>query len=220
MKAVRQSQYPLGDAVPQAIFWRRIAYFTESFREEEDDLDSYKAATFLIGNEIRFELRTYAGNNPNTATVFFHISVNELNAITDHLDTVIGALNVPDTAIAWRRGQNFEYGRLDRPEGDRLREAEARILALKIAATCPNRTISTEALKARVPKVYELSPIDLKPSRSRSGEQKWEQIVGNVISHQEVKVGPFVRGFAERTNDGLTVTNRGVDYLKRLGFSV
>ena len=78
---------------------------------------------------------------------------------------------IPLAAVAWRRGQKFEYGRLERPKtDDRLREKEARILVLKIAAQQPSRSASTSLLKREMPKYIELTSRDRIRSPSRPRE--------------------------------------------------
>lgn len=103
-------------------------------------------------------------------------------------------------------------------ERDRLREPEARILALRIAASRPNREAETDYIKDRVPDYIELTELDLKPSDTRGGEPLWRQIVGNVISHQNQSTSIFTMGYAVRLPDGIRVTDSGVAYLARLGF--
>jgi hypothetical protein len=100
----------------------------------------------------------------------------------------------------------------------RLREPEARILALRIAAGCPNREASTAFIKNEVPNYITFTPVDLQPSPTRMGESKWQQIVGNVVSHHSTGTSIFVKGYAERTDDGIRVTDAGVVYLQKLGF--
>ena len=103
-------------------------------------------------------------------------------------------------------------------ERTRLREPEARILALRIASTQPNGEVLTETIKDEVPKYIELTPEDLKPSSSRSREQKWQQIVGNVVSHQEASTSIFNKGYAVRIEDGIKITAAGLERLKALGY--
>ncbi|MBO6667798.1 hypothetical protein [Parvibaculum sp.] len=103
-------------------------------------------------------------------------------------------------------------------ERTRLREPEARILALRIAASYPNHQTSTTNIKAAVPKLVELTDIDKQPSPTRKHEHKWEQIVGNVVSHQKTSTSIFNKGYAVRTEDGIRVTEKGLDYLKKKGF--
>lgn len=101
---------------------------------------------------------------------------------------------------------------------DRLREPEARILALRIAASQPNREASTTYIKDHIQDYIALTPNDLKPSPTRPQEQRWQQITGNVISHSNTSTSIFTRGFAERTADGIRVTDLGVKHLAKLGF--
>ena len=138
--------------------------------------------------------------------------------IEEALERVIECLHVPQTGVAWRRGEDYEYGRLPRQPEDRLREAEARILALKIAAECDGNTASTEYIKKRVPELIPLTEKDLQKSSSRPRENLWQQIVGNVISHKPGNRSIFNQGYAERTFDGLRVTIQGMNYLKSMGF--
>lgn len=100
---------------------------------------------------------------------------------------------------------------------DRLREPEARDLALIIAASCPNHEASTTHIKDEVPKYVELTEIDLLPSETRPHESKWQQIVGNVVSHQKQQTSIFTQGHAIRTDDGIRVTDDGLAYLKSKG---
>lgn len=206
------------EVAPQAIFWRPLRYFTPSCRHGSDDLDAYAAATYLYGNEISFELRVYAGHPRQTTTVYLPFHVQEFAAISDAVKVIVRALAVPTSAVAWRRGQDFEFGKLSRPPTDRLREAEARILALKIASEMPGQRATTTQVKQAVPEYLELSPEDRKPSATRRTEERWHQILGNVVSHGDTPRGLFARGLASRTPRGLQVTQEGVAYLKSIGF--
>jgi hypothetical protein len=208
------------DVIPQAIIWRPLRYFTLTMRDEEDGLDKFNAASSAIGNDIRFDLRVYRGHPELTVTLYLPEEVGDKKRITEIIDIVIREMLIPMTAIAWRRGQPFEIGApLERPKGDRLHESEARVLVLKIAAQQPRRAASTQFLKKEVPRYIELSPLDRAPSRSRARAQVWQQIVGNVISHKDVRTGPFAMGFAMKTPDGIAVTRRGMAYLSSIGFS-
>lgn len=100
---------------------------------------------------------------------------------------------------------------------DRLREPEARILALRIAASRPNREASISYIKDHIQDYVELTDIDLKPSLTRPNEQRWQQITGNIVSHQQAGTSLFNRGYAERTHDGIRVTDLGIEYLTKQG---
>jgi hypothetical protein len=219
MAKIKIMQYePDYDVIPQAIFWRPLRYFTMIIRAGEDGLDEFEAASFTIGNDTRFDLRTYAGHPEFTVTLYLPDYVNDQDEISRVIRVVVRDMFIPKRAVAWQRGQKFEYGDLKRPKDDRLSEPEARILALKIAAQCPNRTATTHFIKTEMPKYTELSAADRRPSPSRPKEQVWQQIVGNVVSHHKTPPGPFAKGYATRTRNGLSVTEKGVDYLNNMGF--
>jgi hypothetical protein len=216
---VRISTYePDYEVVPHAIIWRPIQYFTVVIRDGEDGLDKFFRASFVIGNDIRFDLRVYRGHPGLTVTLYLPENVEDEALISEAIDLVIKEMFIPATAVAWRRGQDFEYGKLERPKEDRLLEPEARILVLKIAAQQPGRAASTRFLKKELSKYIELSATDREKSKSRTREQLWQQIVGNVISHKSVREGPFVQGYATKTPDGIKVTRKGLNYLNNMGF--
>ena len=102
----------------------------------------------------------------------------------------------------------------------KLREPEARILALRIAATFPNRQAETAQIKELVPQYRELGPADLKPSNVRPNECMWQQIVGNVVSHDKTRVSIFKQGWAVRLvkEKSIRVTDAGMVHLKKLGY--
>ena len=106
-------------------------------------------------------------------------------------------------------------------DSDRLREAEARMLALRIAAGAPKHEASVEEIKRRLPELHKLTDIDLAASKSRPREKNWELIVGNAVgSHNlpRIKTSLVARGLAERTAEGIRATDAGVDFLKQAGF--
>ncbi|MDB5683762.1 MAG: hypothetical protein JWM75_1460 [Sphingomonas bacterium] len=214
----RLSQQALADVTPQAIFWRDIECFALRPDAAEDELDTYLVASFIIGNAVTFDLRHYDGHPKATATVYLPSATSETSEIEEALRQVIAGLRVPETGIAWRRGESFQFGHLPRRKDDRLREAEARILALKIAAECKDYVASTEYIKKRVPELVPLTDKDLEQSASRPREKLWQQIVGNVISHKPGNRSIFAQGLAERTSNGLKITGEGISYLNNIGF--
>lgn len=100
----------------------------------------------------------------------------------------------------------------------KLTEADARLLALRIAAARPGREAATSVIKDEVARMWHLTPEDLQPSQTRDGEQMWQQVVGNVVSHMPRPSSIFTQGWAERTEDGIRVTDAGSAYLKSQGF--
>jgi len=107
-------------------------------------------------------------------------------------------------------------------DSDRLREAKARMLALRIAAGGPKHEASVEEIKRRLPELHKLTDIDLAASKSRPREKNWELIVGNAVgSHNlpRIKTSLVARGLAERTVDGIRVTAAGLSFLRDAGYT-
>lgn len=203
------------ELVPHAIFFRPLAYFTMEVREDCDDLDEFEGASFSIGNEISFDLRKYAGHPNFTVSVYLPIQIESAAEIDRIIDRVIKEFALPKSAVSWRRGWDFSPGSVTRDPKDRLREREAKILFLKIAALQPGCSVSTTFAKGEVRRFYPFSAADRKPSLTRRGEQLWQQIVGNVIVHKSL----FNQGLAKRVSGGLRLTTKGLNYLKSIGFA-
>jgi len=219
---VRVLRYePDSEVVPQAIIWRSLRYCTLVVREEQDDLDQYEGASFVIGNDIRFDLRVYKGHIHHEVTVTLYLpeEVRDEKQIAETLSMVIKEMDIPVAAVAWRRGQKFQFGKLERSPEDRLAEREARILILKIAASQPQRSATITKLREEVPKFFDLSPIDRMQSPSRRNEALWQIVVRNAMSsHTTGTQTIFAQGWAEKIPGGLKVTKNGVDYLNSIGF--
>lgn len=214
----RQKMACLADVTPQAILWRTIYCFALEPEKCRDDLDEFEGASFTIGNQLSFDLRHYEDHPEATVTMYLPVAQDENDQVGDAIDIVLSGLEVPKSGVAWRRGEDFEFGKLSRRPEDRLREKEARLLALKIAAECKNFEASTTYIKNRIPQIVPLTPKDLEQSKSRPREKLWHQIVGNVISHSGSSESIFSKGYAIRTFDGIRITKLGVNYLKRVGF--
>jgi hypothetical protein len=208
------------DVIPQAIIWRSLQYCTLVLREGEDDLDKYKGASFVIGNDIRFDLRVYQGHIHAEVTVTLYLpeDVRDENRVTKTVSRVIEEMAIPVSAIAWRRGQEFQFGRLKRSPQDRLREREARILVLKIAASQPDYSATIVKLREEVPRYFDLSSADKARSRSRN-EAAWQIVIRNTMSsHRKGTRTIFAQGWAEKIDGGVRVTPLGIDYLNSIGF--
>jgi hypothetical protein len=207
------------DMVPHAIFGRPIQYFTLDYYEGHDDLDVFKYAAFALNNECHFCLRHYRGHPRQTVTVYleydFGGAPDEVRSI---LEAIVDGFRIPTTAVRWKRGDPIDYGSL-KPLKGRLREPEARILTLKIALTQPHGRASTSYIKEHIPLFVPLTREDLEPSPTRGNEQKWQQVAGNVISHQYQSTSIFALGYAVRTGDGIRVTGSGKSFLTDIGFS-
>jgi|GEM_PF-1681197 hypothetical protein len=219
---VRVLKYePDVDVVPQAIIWRPLRYCTLVIREGQDDLDRYNGASFAIGNDLRFDLRVYQGHIHAEVTVTLYLAedVRDEKNVSEIVSRVTNAMAIPVSAIAWRRGQKFQFGKLVRSPQDRLRESEARVLVLKIAASQPERSATIGKLREEIPRYFDLSPADKARSPSRKNEALWQIILRNTISsHKTGARTIFAQGWARKTPSGLKVTRRGMDYLNSIGF--
>ncbi len=210
------------EVVPHAIIWRPLRYCTLIIREGEDDLDKFEGASFAIGNDIRFDLRVYQGHiHPEvTVTLYLPEDVRDEKRVSEIVSLAIKEMAIPVSAVAWRRGQNFRFGRLERSPQDRLREREARILVLKIVASQPERSATIGKLREEVPKYFDLSPVDQSRSPSRKNEKLWQIVVRNTMSsHRTGTRSIFAQKWAMKIPGGLKVTQRGMDYLNSIGFS-
>lgn len=57
---------------------------------------------------------------------------------------------------------------------------------IRYLATCDKQTATMSQIRHNLPKFIDLTEEDRRPSRSRPGEQMWEQIVRNVVCHRKV----------------------------------
>lgn len=197
--------------------WRPIQYFSDIISNEQDELDQFKFVGYTENN-TPFDIRVYLGHPPETVTLYLPSDINRDDAIQEQIDTAIRTLDVPESALAWRRGWDVAYGQLSRPAKDRLREREARTLVLKILSTLPNWEADTSRIKGLVPQFYDLSAGDLVRSKTRKHEAMWRQIVGNVKVHHEGKSSIFSLGLAKIVKGGMRLTEDGAAYLKSIGF--
>jgi hypothetical protein len=209
------------DVTPHAIIWRSLRYCTLVIRDGADDLDQYKGASFAIGNDIRFDLRVYKGHIHSEVTVTLYLpeDVRDEKRIAEIVATAIKEMKIPVSALAWRRGQKFQFGKIERSPDDRLYEREARVLILKIAASQPAQAATMDTLRAEVPKYFDLSPADKARSPSRKSEALWQIVIRNTISsHKTGTRTIFAQGWAEKIPNGLKLTRLGMDYLNSIGF--
>jgi len=84
----------------------------------------------------------------------------------------------------------------------RITETEISEAVLRILAAKHDGEANQLYLRKRIPDYVKLSDEDRAPSETREGEEMWEQIVRNIVSHK-TNEGNFVReGY-------LTVPSRG-----------
>src|SRR5690349_19398193 len=91
------------EVVPQAILWRSLRYCTLVIRKGEDDLDTYEGASFIIGNDIRFDLRVYRGHVRSDVTVTLYLpdDIRDEEQISETVSTIIKEMAIPVSAVAW-----------------------------------------------------------------------------------------------------------------------
>ena len=101
--------------------------------------------------------------------------------------------------------------------GHRHFEKEMRIIVLRVAADEPHGEVSTPNAKAKAAKYFTPSDGDLKLNPKHGHEPFYYQIIGNVIgSHDHTKTSLYYKGYAERTENGLRITEAGRKYLEKL----
>lgn len=101
---------------------------------------------------------------------------------------------------------------------DRTSEQEIAVAVLRICADSPSGTASIAELKRQVPDYINLTEGDRSPSQTRNGEELWEQIVRNIVSHKDVEGNIIAEGYAVHNNGSLQITDSGRAHLKRLGY--
>jgi hypothetical protein len=218
MDQVRPAQIINDDeSIPQAIFWRSVYYFSTNVIIGEDDLDEYEATAFTIGNRSSFDMRRYRSDPTNISSLYLSENIEE-EVILETVDSIIKLFLLPDSAVGWKRGQEFEFGNVKRADHDQIREVEARILCLKIASQCEDQESSMSHIKREIRKYTAFSRRDLRPSSTSNDEPMWQKIIRNVVSHELTKSSIFHRGLARITRKGIKVTDEGMEYLKKIGF--
>jgi hypothetical protein len=91
-----------------------------------------------------------------------------------------------------------------------------RTIVLRIADASPNGQVSTTEAKERASKYFDPTPGDMKPNPLDGNELMYYQIIAKVIgSDQANKASLYYKGFAERTEDGIRITEAGRAYLRK-----
>lgn len=217
---LRKLNRPSGDQIaPRAIFARPIEYFSPNPKSLEDGAEPFQGEFFREGNGIYFEIRAYLSHPKGTVTLYLQLALDD-SEIYPAIKQVAEIFELPWTAVMWHFGESLSALRPLIEDQSRLREKEARMLALKIAASSKNLTADMQDIRAGVEKLYPLSPADRVPSPTRPAEQLWQQILRNVVSHRGSTKSIFARGLAEKVGTGIRITTAGLDHLKKSGFGL
>ncbi|MGE0830888.1 MAG: hypothetical protein AB7O04_16260, partial [Hyphomonadaceae bacterium] len=87
-------------------------------------------------------------------------------------------------------------------------------------ALMPNHEASVRDLTLELPDALELSATDRAPSRTRKGEEVWEQQVRNLVSHRKVPGNIVREGYAEYRRGKLRLTAAGALHLGSQGYDL
>jgi len=102
---------------------------------------------------------------------------------------------------------------------NRTSEPEISVAVLRICADSPSGTATIRQLKRLIPDYINLTKEDRQPSATRKGEELWEQIVRNIVSHGNKKAeGNLTEGYAEHAPGKITITQSGRTHLKNMGY--
>lgn len=99
---------------------------------------------------------------------------------------------------------------------DRTFEKQMRVIVLRVAADSASGEITTTEAKERAHHFFSPTHGDLEPNPNRGDEPMYYQIIGNVIgSHEGSSMNIYHNGYAERTPDGLRITQKGREFLAK-----
>jgi hypothetical protein len=102
---------------------------------------------------------------------------------------------------------------------DRVSEEEVGEATLWVLAHMPGGEATQAQLRHELSGVLQLSVADRAPSKTRRGEELWEQQVRNLVSHKAVAGNIIAEGYAiydEKTHK-LRITPSGWAHLRRRG---
>jgi hypothetical protein len=104
---------------------------------------------------------------------------------------------------------------LARRMGERIRERDVRVPALRAMAARKGGYISTSELISELEAQFQPQGDDAEILDNRN-DTKFSQIVRNLKSHKDAKTNIFAKGYAEETDDGFKITDGGRAYLATL----
>ncbi len=100
---------------------------------------------------------------------------------------------------------------------NRTSELEISKSVLRVLAVMANGEATIAQLVKRIPDVINLTTADRQPSITREGEELWEQIVRNIVSHKKSHGNIISEGFANSPSRGkLRITDIGRKHLENL----
>ena len=97
----------------------------------------------------------------------------------------------------------------------RTSEAEIGEAVLRILTMSSNGEATISNLKQRSPHFLKLTDADRRLSKTRAGEELWEQSLRNLVSHYETKGNIIGEGWVVQCNRGrLRITAKGRERVK------
>jgi hypothetical protein len=103
-----------------------------------------------------------------------------------------------------------------RAKPNRVTEDDVAKAALRVLNDCPNGEASIQTLVREIPKHLTLSADDQAPSKTRRGEELWEQQIRNITSHHKSPGNYIAEGYIDRVKGGLRITASGKLHVKTL----
>ena len=99
----------------------------------------------------------------------------------------------------------------------RTSESQIAKAVLRVLAVAPNGEATISQLVKHVPSEVSLTAGDRQQSGTREGEQLWEQIVRNIVSHQKTEGNIIAEGFANSPSRGkLRITEAGRKHVQNM----
>lgn len=103
---------------------------------------------------------------------------------------------------------------------DRVSEEEVGKATLWVLAHMPGGEATQRQLRTELSDVLEFSSADRAPSKTRRGEELWEQQVRNLVSHKDVEGNIICEGYAayDVKTHKLKITASGWSHLRHQGY--
>jgi len=101
-------------------------------------------------------------------------------------------------------------------KANRSSEHDVAFAVMKYLNSLPSKSAVTADVKHHVPDFIHLTDDDQEVSETRPNEQKWHQVVGNIVSHRNDSPDNFVnRGLLSYDGSALGLTEAGANYLNK-----
>lgn len=203
---------------PHAVIHRPLRYFVREAREDEDNLDVFKGETFLLvqdapcASDVRtpFEVRAYPGFPYGTVSVYLPEGIVDAEVIATTLRGIFEGFNLPESAITWRRGEEYEVGVVSRKHDDHLTEQDILNIVLRAVANQPSGATADEIINA-VEAFYWMAALD------EGNDSGWKARVRKALSG-EAAAGRNTALYLSERDGYFQMTPDGIDVLRHQGY--